>query len=274
VSIHRFAVASLGMIVAVVGAVAAPAPPKDKPKEPVLPDAIFRDIVKEANQFIQKPLTAARKESPKPRGAGGYYSAARSNALLIALAAQNRMADPDADAKQLATLRDTAVNLAEAVKQSPPNLDKVLKLADLLNQYPELKADPNARTGRVQLKDTFTHDEITVLFGGCSGRSGHAIQADLLAFGRKRLPYSDEDEAKIERLAYKVALLVGFDKEFAPDIPTKPGSREKWVRMASEVETASWALTEMVRVADHEDIKKKVSVIFSGCATCHVSFRD
>ena len=272
-SINRFAVASRGVIVSVVGAVAAPAPPKDKAKEPVLPDAIFRDIVKEANQYIQEPLNKVRKAQPKPGELIGYTTI-RANALLIALATQNRMNDPDADAKQLATLRDTAVDLADAVKNNARNFDKALHLADLLNQYPDLKANPNARPGRLRLKDTFTHDEVTFLFGGCSGTSGHAIQGHLLAFARKRLPYSDEDEDKIERLAYKVALLAPFVKEFAVEHtpPKKPGLEQEWVRLAGEVETASWALAGAVRVAEHDDIKKKVSLIFSTCASCHVAF--
>src|SRR5262249_26628513 len=170
-----------------------PAPPAKlkEPQEPVLHDDDFRGIVEEANRYIQDALAKPRKASPKPTDTRGFYNPCRSNALLIALAVQNHMGDPDADGKQLATLRDTALNLVDAVEKKPLDFDEVVRLADLLNQYPKLKADPNAKTGRVRLKDTFRHGDITLLLGGCSGTSGHAIEAYMLALARKRLPYRE-----------------------------------------------------------------------------------
>src|SRR5262249_23844939 len=161
-----------------------------------------------------------------------------------------------------------------AVEKKPADFDDVVRLADLLNQYPKLKADPNAKTGRVRLKDTFRHGDITLLLGGCSGTSGHAVQADMLALARKRLPYSEADEAKIERMGYKVALLAGLTKEYAAErtSPKKPDMQKEWVRMAGEVETAGWKLADAARVSDHDDIKKKLGTLYSLCATCHVAF--
>jgi hypothetical protein len=251
-----------------------PAQPKE-PQEPVLHDDDVRGIVAEANRYIQDSLAKPRKASPKPSDARGYYNTTRSNALLIALAAQNRMAGLDAERKQLATLRDTALNLVDAVEMKPPDFDEALRLADLLNQYPKLKADPNAKTDRVRLKGKFRHDDITALLGGCSGRSGHAIEADMLALGRKRLPYSEADEAKIERMGYKVALLAGLTKEYDTEhSPSKkPALREEWVRLAGEVEAAGWKLADAARVSDHDDIKKKLGTLYSLCTSCHVAFR-
>jgi cytochrome c556 len=269
----------LAVVIGVTGVRADPTAQSAKPKtpqKPVLHDDDFRGIVEDANRYIQDALAKGRKAAPKPTDAHGYSSTVRSNTLLIALAAQNRMGDPDADAKPLATLRDAAVSLADAVEQKPPDFDKVLRLADLLNQYPKLKADPNAKTGRVRLKDTFRHGDITSLLGGCSGKSGHAIESQMLALARKRLPYSEADEAKIERLAYKVALLVDLTKEFDAEHtpPEKPGLQKEWVRMAGEVETAAWTLADAARVSDHDDIKKKLGTLFSLCASCHVKFRN
>src|SRR5436305_683307 len=126
--------ASIGAVAGRADPPAQPAKPKE-PQEPVLHDDDFRGIVEEANRYIQDALTKSRKAT-KPADASGYSSTVRSNALLIALVAQNRTGDPDADGKQLATLRDTALSLVEAVERKPPEFDKALRLADLLNQYP------------------------------------------------------------------------------------------------------------------------------------------
>lgn len=271
----RYCVAVLCLAVVIGAAGRADPPAKSKePQEPVLHDDDFRGIVEEANRHIQDALTKSRKAT-KPADADGYSGTVRSNTLLIALGAQNRMGDPDADGKQLATLRDTALNLVDAVEKKSPDFDEVVRLADLLNQYPKLKADPNAKTGRVRLKDTFRHGDITLLLGGCSGTSGHAIQADMLALARKRLPYSETDEGKIERMGYKVALLAGLTKEYDAEHtpPKKPALQKEWVRMAAEVETAGWKLADAARVSDHDDIKKKLGTLYSLCASCHVVFR-
>src|SRR5262249_20676917 len=141
----------------------------------------------ESNQFIQVALTTSRNAPSKSASANSYRSATRANALLIALAAQNRMDGPDADTRQLATLRDTAVKLGIVAGHNKPDFGEVVRLPDLLNTSPKLKADPNVSLERVRLKDTFTHDEISVLFGGCSGVRGQAIEPQWLALSRKRL---------------------------------------------------------------------------------------
>ncbi|HJZ53999.1 MAG TPA: hypothetical protein VKE74_03535 [Gemmataceae bacterium] len=266
---------ALGLTAVVLGLAGARADQPGVPKEPVVPDEAFRAIVKEANHFIQEPLTKARTASPKPADASGYYGSARSNALLIALAAQNRMRDGRADAGRLATLRDAAVRLADVVQNNPRNLTEIVQLADLLNSYPDLKADPNARSGRVRLKDTFTHDDITFLFGGCSGRSGHAIQSDLLALSRQR-SFTLAEVTKIERLGYKVALLAELVREFAPTFvsPNKPGRQEEWVRLADIVQQGGWDLAATVRDADFTEMKQGLGTLYSACATCHVLFRN
>src|SRR5262249_21544759 len=139
-------------------------------QEPILPDRAFREIVREANKFIQEPLAKAQP-TPLPELSAMTI---RANALLIALAAQNRMRSARGDGKELATLRDAALKLAAAAEKK--DLADVLKHAAILSHYPRIKPDPNADPGLVRLKDLFDHDPISFLFGGCSGRKGHAIE--------------------------------------------------------------------------------------------------
>src|SRR5262249_5815213 len=163
----------------------------------------------------------------------------------------NRMRDPAADARQLATLRDQALRLAAVADQHPQAISEVRKQADILNRYPDLPADPNARTEPVRLRDAFTHDDIAVLLGGCSGRSGHAIEFELSALSRRRA-FTEDETARIERLGYKVALIAELDREFGDRfVPAnRPGLREEWVRLADNVRQGGWVLAEAARGTD------------------------
>src|SRR5262249_39579464 len=136
----------------------------------------------------------------------------RANALLIALAAQNRMRSARGDGKELATLRDAALKLAAAAEKK--DLADVLKHAAILSHYPRIKPDPNADPGLVRLKDLFDHDPISFLFGGCSGRKGHAIEFELTTLSRQTTPLTSAQAEKLELLAYKVALIGGLLRDF------------------------------------------------------------
>src|SRR5262245_54592710 len=96
-----------------VRAAPEPAPPPRETDPRVLPERAFLAIVKESNKFIQEPLAGARPSFFFPARVNPVP--VRSNALLIALAAQNRMGAA-ADGPALATLRDATLKLAAAVR--------------------------------------------------------------------------------------------------------------------------------------------------------------
>jgi hypothetical protein len=240
-------------------------------KEPVLPDKAFLEIVKEANRFIQEPLARDRPDAPvRGETAVGTF---RANALLIALAAQNRMGRADADAGQLATLRDAALKLAEAVEKQPCDLAEVRKQAEILNQYPNLKADPNARPGLVRLKDRFDHGPISFLFGGCSGGKGHAIQLQISKLAGQQAPFTPDQAEKLELLAYKVALIGELLRDLDDVIPAKnPELRKEWVSLAGEAQTTGWQLAETARGQNSTDMRRGVSKLHGVCTSCHEKF--
>lgn len=249
------------------------APPPREVKERVLTDAAFRAIVREANQFIQEPLAQVRAV-PRSVDPSSLHALTRSNALMIALAAQNRMRAGGDDAGKLATLRDTAVKLAAAVGHNPRDPAAVLRLADLLNQYPDLAADPDARPVPVRLKYKFTHDDIIPLFGNGPVKKGHRMEFHLNRLARQAT-YTKEDAERLELLGYKAALIAELLRDFDDLVPkSKQNQRGDWLKFAAEVEQDGWRLAEAVRGRDPADMKPAVRKLNAGCANCHADFRE
>jgi len=250
------------------------APPPREAKERVLSDEAFRAIVREANQSFQEPLVKALTAFPRPVDASVHYALTRSNALLIALAAQNRMRAGGDDARKLATLRDTAAKLAATIERNPYDLAEVLRLADLLNRYPDLAADPDARPVPVRLKDKFTHDDILPLFGNGPAKKGHRMEFHLNRLARQTT-FTREDAERLELLAYKAALIGELLRDFDDLVPkSKQNQRGDWLKFAAEVEQNGWRLAETARGRDPAEMKPVVKKLIAGCTNCHADFRE
>jgi hypothetical protein len=257
-----FALALLPVFLAGAG------PPADNR---VVPEEALAAMVRDANRFIREAV-----KGEQPVGTDGRHSRCgviSSNALLIALAAQNRMGNGDEKARQLATLRDTAVSLAAAVQNKPCDPAEVARLAGRLARFPDLKPDPQARTVRYRLKDHFDHGHIAVLFGGCGGHHGHRIQADLEKFGQQTTPFTAAEREKIRLVAYKVALLGELLRDFDDYfVLTRTQQRKEWVRRAVDTEYAAWELAEASRADDPEGTKATLRKLNATCADCHRPF--
>jgi hypothetical protein len=243
-------------------------------KQPVLTERAFLAIVKESNKFIQEPLAKARPSFFFPTRVNPVPI--RSNALLIALSAQNRMGSAGADASRLATLRDAALKLGITVQKQPQDLPELVKLANILDQYPNLDADPNASLAPVRLKDRFNHDDVVGLFGGCSANRTQRIEFHLFKLLRQKTPYTQAQTEQLELLAYKVALigelLPEFDTDFVP--AQKQEQRPEWVRFANEVQQTGWQLAETTQSGNYAHMQRSLTKLTNGCAACHEKFRD
>lgn len=270
-SIHLLGTAAFALILVPFGSAGARASPREEPTRPIVPDRVFRQIVAECNQFMQATLA---KDAPYAVSHQWEWSV-KANALLIALAAQNQMTKGGDDLRQLATLRDAALKLYEAAQRSPLDVGTVRRLAEVVKRYPDLKADPAARPDPVQLRAICTHDEISILFGGCSGRRGHAVEYDLEQLQKQKTPITAEQTERIERLAYKVALVGGLLRDFDDMIPaTKPERRADWSRLASDLSDNAWQLAASARDRHVADTRRGIEKLNNTCTTCHQKFRD
>jgi cytochrome c556 len=269
--IRMLTVAAFAVVLVVFGSGGTRAGPHEEPKPRVIPDQVFKEIVLECNQLIQTPLA-----KDAPYGVSHQWEwAVRANALLIALAAQNQMTKRGDDLRQLATLRDAALKLYEATQRSPHDVGTVRRLAEVVKRYPDLKADPAARPDPVRFRAICTHDEISILFGGCSGRRGHAVEYELEQLQKQKTPIMAEQTEKIERMAYKVALIGGLLRDFEDMFPaSKPDRRAEWVRLANELGNTGWQLAASARDRHAADVRRGIDKLNNACTTCHQKFRD
>jgi hypothetical protein len=236
-----------------------------------LPQAAFDDIVRGASKTIQKEIHEAHPD----------WRELRSQALLIALAAQNRMAGNKEDRPRFATLRDSAVKLASALdldilnaNGSPRNIGEARKQAQVIGQFPRLKPDPNPVVEVIRLKGIFDQEDIDLHFSNWKG--GKRIERELLTLGRQKTPITAEQmSAKIEPLAYKVALLGELLRDFDDHIPAKKAAqRKEWVAFATEVQYTGWELAEVARAKNADATKKVIVSLNNACMNCHAKFRD
>jgi hypothetical protein len=237
----------------------------------VLPEEACTAIVQEASKFIRVSLKSRRLDRPF-RGSGPK-GVIRANALLIALAAQNRMGSQGAEARRLAGLRDAALNLVKAVEKNPRDRAEVLQRAQTLERFGNLQPNPHARLVRYRLKDHFSHDDIGLLFGGCSGGKGHRIQLDLIKFARQATPWTRAERQKLELLAYKVALLGELLRDFDDFSVRSAEQRKTWVRLASAVQDGGWELAKGTRATNFDRAKQALHKVNVACRQCHRQFQ-
>ncbi|MBA4190937.1 MAG: hypothetical protein C0467_23360 [Planctomycetaceae bacterium] len=267
------------------GVRAEPAPQPREVGKQVMPERVFQEIVKESTRFIQAALTKEPSTKPRPAlpaACNVSITSARTiraNALLIALAAQNRILSVGTgpDAAKLATVRDAAVKLAIAVAKNPTDNPDLLTLIAILSQYPDLKADPHASLALVRFKGTFTHDDIASIFSGCGGNRTQLIERHMLKLLQPKALFAPGNVEKLELLAYKVALLADVIRDMDDMIPASDTKvvehRQEWVRFASEVHQEGWQLAETVRDGNVAEMRQRLTKLDKACAACHDKFR-
>jgi hypothetical protein len=256
----------------------------------VLPDKAFKAIVQEARKTIGSSL-----QKGEPRS---MYFDLRVNALVIALAADNRLVKKDAD-PSAGALRDTALYLVEGLDMDYTGSKWMLRLTDmgpsdnravhaeLAKRFASLEraADQQqdklsrARPVRIRLSSRFTHDDVAVFFGGCGGRSGHKIESELVTLMGASTSMISERLEPIERMGYKIALVGELLRDHHSHSDLFKGGmadrRKQWVGMAMDLEQAAWELADSARSKDVEKAKTGINKVDNACVACHekVGFR-
>lgn len=148
----------------------------------IMPEAAFSETVKEALQNIQGALDSKPNEKSTP-------ALVRTNALMIAAAAQDNINRPGADVKQLATIRLAALKLAEASQKKKFNLEEAKRQAAILGPFPNITADPAAKTDMVSLKEQFDIGNVMNVFDK-KNKGGQGIEIELLTLEQQKKPYT------------------------------------------------------------------------------------
>lgn len=268
----------LGMTAPVGGEAVAPSR--------VLPDDAFTALVQEANRYIHDAL---KKSDPR-----FTYLTLRASALVIALAADNRILNKDA-ARSAAALRDAALNLVEGLELhydsswvlSHPSLKlfdnraihaELAKRFAPLERFAELKPDTQSRPVRYRLSSRFTHDDVTIFFGGCGGRHGHKIDSELARLTRAGMVLAPAELPPLELMGNKLALVGELLRDyeehsqfFTPQLSTLKSAerRKEWVDKAMDLEQGAWELAKVAREKNLKSTSDAVHKVKNTCTACH-----
>jgi hypothetical protein len=130
----------------------------------------------------------------------------------------------------------------------------------------------------VRLRDTFDHDDIASVFGGCSGNKTQRLELRLLQFKRQKTPFTRDQAEGVELLAYKLALIAEVLREMDDFLPTirkaTAEDRQEWVRLAGLVREQSWQLADTAHTGNQPTVMQAIKRLNDTCCDCHTKFRD
>lgn len=240
----------------------------DTERKPILTGATLAELVKETAAMIRNDLNG--RDSPKVMGAK-----VKTNALIIAVAAQNGMASSAADAKHLATLRDAALKLAQTVGAGKINVSEAKKQVELIVQFPDLTADSDAKPRIVALKHKFDLDEVMNVFAKTE-KGGLGIEKDLINLGTQKRPYSPAQMSpKLMLAAYKTAVLADLVDEHIESAKDNAKDKKKdWQTSSQDMRTSAIELAEAVKSKNAKAAKTAVNKLNTSCNACHGLFRQ
>lgn len=239
---------------------------KNAPK-PFLPETEFDKLVEEQVKIIQD---APREKSGSKKARDATM---RNAALLIALAAENYKGDRDR--KQLATIRDSALNVVHAVAHG--NAKTVILQVKRLANFKELKADANARVKPVNVGEAFDDTADVMRVFGPRGRGGQGIEADIDELVSRSKPFSTRElsnktqSEKLLLMAYKTSLLAEATRGRVDDVSEK--EQKHWRTWSDDSRTASLELAEAVKAKEGKRVTSAVAKVNDSCIRCHDAFK-
>jgi hypothetical protein len=225
-----------------------------------IPRAALDGIIKQSIANIQKAL---KKPTVKANAA-----AVRSNAFLIAAAAQQAIDGKAGNAAQFAALRNAALDLAKAAEGKKVGMAQARKAVAFLARWPSGPGDPGAGTRPVDLKSRFELDDVMTMFKKASrpNQGGQGIERTLLILGQKRQPHTAKEMAGVELDAYKIALISPVVREYKDE--------QKWKTLTDEMQQLSLDLVRAGRAHNAADFKTVLGKLNSNCTACHDKYRS
>lgn len=225
------------------------APPSDKE---------FTALVEAEIKYIQKRLA-----EPKAEKAVGSL---RSTAILVAHAAQGRMADAK-DAAALGALRDAFVALDKAL--SKKDLAGATKLAKELTATPAGEGKPGEKVDFTSVNEFDLHTLMKPFTATAAGGRGFEKANRDYA---KKLPAGPEPALTARRMEH-IAELTAL---FPPADDEGKKTKEAWLKWSGEMKKAAGDAS--VNLAKGKAGEKAASAAFkkldAACTSCHNVFRE
>jgi len=224
--------------------------------KPFLAESDFHKLVENEVKAVQDELNKPKVDAKKIRG----------SAIIIALAAINLK--DGADAKQAASIRDTAFKLAEASGKTP----EAKKLAGTLAHFKEMKPDPQANPGPVDLRKQIDDLKDAMDIFGLPTKGGEGIEKEYLILGQQKKPFSPAQLSdKLIMMAYKSALIADVARAHEDQGEKK---KKEWLRLTDEMRRTSLEFADSVKAKKPKETKTALNKLSASCNDCHAAFRD
>jgi len=223
-----------------------------------LPADAFTALVSADIKYIQDTLAEET--------AGKHKSSIKTTAILIAYLAQSQMDQKGADKKQLATLRDEALELAGAIAKK--DFDAAKKIASGLKV--DIKANPSAKLDAPKWASVHSFDLSELM-------TPFRLEK---VFGRN-FEKSIRDNAKklspeAANLANRTIVIAEFTTMFAPTVAEGKKTPAAWNKHSKEMKDA--AIEASTALTGPKKDEKKAMAAFkkldATCTRCHNDFRD
>ena len=221
----------------------------------------FKALLDQDSGHIQKSL---KDGTPDKKG----IIQSKATALMIAQAAQDRIVGKDgaADA-QMATLRDNAVKVAEAV--AAKKYKDAAETAKLLNL--KTPADKSAKTDPIEIHKKAKFDMIDLMSPLKKTASGGLNVENDIKDGSEKL----KDVSKVPVLAARIIVLAELTEKMPTDTGSGKKSEANWKRYAKQMKDAATETYEISTVAkpDVKKVQAALGKINASCTECHSVFK-
>ena len=246
------------------GSWVAARPSADSPWKAVLPDAEFAKLVNIENKLLHDHIGKGLDEK---RNA----TRARVSALMIAGYAQSGMMAGGDKAEQLAGLRDLAIKAAKAVEDG--KADDAKKLAGMLT--PTAKGEAGAKKEPVDLNKLLDLEELMNQFK-LEKAGGKELEKKIKTFMQKRAALSVEELKDATVTAYQAAIISQFTVGFAPKADEGKKKKADWLKWSHEMGDMAVAAAKASSASKPDDkgVKAAFRKLDDVCANCHGVFKD
>jgi hypothetical protein len=226
----------------------------------LLPPAEFAKLVTQDAKTIQDVLAKGldKKGTRKVTAA----------AFMIAVYAQNSMTKGAANAKELATLRDTAVSLLKAVKGG----DEKAATALAAKLTPTPKADGAVKLEPLALDKLVEFEDVMHQFSS-ERVGGYGLEKELgeLAEEKELTPAHME---RIAVLGYRLAMIGHASDAFSAD-KNEGGKKtiKNWQAHTANFRKVTVAMAEVAKTKNAANTRDALDRVNTSCVKCHDDFR-
>lgn len=226
--------------------------------QPVVPAGDAQRIIDADADFLRGLLG---------KGELGRKTARQATSTAVLIAASADASATAENAGQMATLRDAALAVAEAIEKN--DAGKAKELAAGLSS--KIKADPAANPKNSPWPKSVKFDNVMRAFS--SDRvGGLGLEAKLEALAEEKGPLSADRQKEIVELAVKSAVIAKIAEHYKPAADEGMGfNPQNWLKLDEQFRKNALALADAAK--SNGNVAGAAEKLTASCVACHDIFR-